>query len=479
MFRKAKPDTSRFVDIPVSVYERLGGFEASELPVLMLSHLRGGTVVTGEKTVETPKGNVTISLGEVWTSLTTIKEDITAASGKRFTRGQVRGAMRFLKSEGLVEDLGMVLPETRGRYGKKYALPEYIVNIEGDSVDVMPAYQMFAYGKVEEFLYSEYLVTENIRTEDHLKRGRFNRTDKWREFVLENGHEKEAYSSLGAWRHDDMGRDGRPVFVPWIVVDIDRSVLYEALMDAETLVRAFKGMGISTDKMFVAFTGGRGFHIEISTAQFGCPIFADAEAARETIKQFVMNVSDDYGIEVDSTVFSPHNLIRLAGSTHRKTGRKKRVFLSQRVLDQTPDQNFKMFFEAESDQYDNAWASAVEEEAREYFVDSAHEAQRILTEAQINKRRGAQIGTTMKRILNGVAESEIWHERHVGRNKASYILACWIMESDSKKEQVANALGISSDMTDEELLLNWNKRNSPPLPYNEIRGTINSAQKTV
>jgi hypothetical protein len=105
----------------------------------------------------------------------------------------------------------------------------------------------------------------------------------------------------------------------WLVLDIDRPDLVQALADARRLVQV-TGRRYPELDLTVYFSGGKGFHVLIELAHdpppavgfnLVCRTFAEALAARA-------------GVKIDSAIYDLNRLIRLPNTKHPRTGLFKR-----------------------------------------------------------------------------------------------------------------------------------------------------------
>lgn len=452
-------DYGRLLPIPKCIYDELGGIQKSPLELLLLSWMRGGMVFSETKTVNTKQGEVTIKPGEVWGSRVSMIEDILASVGSKFTYAQVRYATDKLIAAGFVEDMGMVLPKTRGAYGKKYKLSSDFSNSQVD-VDVRKAYDMFYNGDPSEFNMAEIVTAVNLSRGVVVKR-REGRADPFIRFVAREGFNREALTSIGRWRRGEVADKAAPVYIPWLTIDIDRTDPVDAFADTRTLVTELLHRGYDMERVLVSFSGNRGYHIQISMDQFGSPVFTNSDSARVAISEIVNGIVDDHNIEVDSSVFSPLSLLRTAGSKHATSGLRKVMWTSPEFMALSLEDVYKGSMEYESTEFPDPLSGAINEDIYDSYIEAMDRAQsklyRMMKEKPKRKSKGV-----IDRIKQGIDEGEVWHEFHVGRNKAAFILACYLLErynTHSAREQLDR----------------WNTKNTPPLPRRELDSTFRSA----
>ena len=147
------------------------------------------------------------------------------------------------------------------------------------------------------------------------------------------GEEREAYLSqfvfgpemrkhYRANRNSVAGFAG-PCWCRWLVLDIDRADLVEALADARRLVKAIAERYPETEgDVPVYFSGGKGFHVLVELAhnpppavgfQHVCRTLAEALAARA-------------GVKIDTAIYDVNHIVRLPNTRHPRTGLFKRRF---------------------------------------------------------------------------------------------------------------------------------------------------------
>lgn len=104
----------------------------------------------------------------------------------------------------------------------------------------------------------------------------------------------------------------------WLVLDLDRADLAEALADARRLVASIgERYGIDPPTYF---SGGKGFHVLIELAHNPPP----AVGFHRTAKSFAEALAAGAGVRIDSSVFDLAHIIRLPNTKHPRTGLFKR-----------------------------------------------------------------------------------------------------------------------------------------------------------
>lgn len=112
-----------------------------------------------------------------------------------------------------------------------------------------------------------------------------------------------------------------PCGARWLVLDIDRADLVEALADARRLVQAIHQRYPEMEgDVPIYFSGGKGFHVLVELVhkpppavgfQHVCRTFAEALAARA-------------GVRIDTAIYDVNHLVRLPNTRHPRTGLFKR-----------------------------------------------------------------------------------------------------------------------------------------------------------
>lgn len=513
-YEKERADSARLVPIPLWAYERLGGVEKKPQVVLALSALLGGAVIFEDKQVETPKGVVEIPLGHTWYSYTSMGEDVLATTGASFTRDQFRYAVSTtLEETGIILGAELVHPDTRGKYGKIYRLNPELFSPDQPHVDVVQGYKLFYYGDPTEFDLGEIVVGDlkaierfrerwavhydtaveaygvetarkvfederGIKVPYPVRRGKPGKADLWKNQVAGRGSDKAAYTSIGRWRQGEFGRRDKPVRYPYFIIDIDREDLETAWDDVLEILARAEERGYDLSRIFVSFSGRRGFHVYISTSMFGSPVFSDSRAAEQMAAYVCGDLTVD--IERDKSVESSKSLIRVTGSRHPDTGLYKTTWLA---CDFRMYDLYEIMGHARGHrpfEFPDTFEGDVAEEGCAHFLDLAKNASIALYD-KIRRERfnggGKVAGDGIKALIDGVAEGENFHSHHVGRNKACYNLACWLQEGkktgDSEVDAATERGGVM------EGLLVWNARNTPSLSRTEVRGRVASARRTV
>lgn len=121
-------------------------------------------------------------------------------------------------------------------------------------------------------------------------------------------------------RNSVAGYEG-PCWCRWLVLDIDRADLADALADARRLVGAIHQRYPELEgDVPVYFSGGKGFHVLIELAHGPSP----AVGFHRTARTFAELLSARAGVRIDNSVFDIAHIIRLPNTRHPRTGLFKR-----------------------------------------------------------------------------------------------------------------------------------------------------------
>lgn len=140
--------------------------------------------------------------------------------------------------------------------------------------------------------------------------------------------EREAYLSHFAFgadlqRHYAGNRQSvagyaGPCWCRWLVLDLDRADLAEALVDARRLV-AFISERYAIDPP-VYFSGGKGFHVLIELAHNPPP----AVGFHRTARAFAEALAAAAGVRIDAGIYDVNHIVRLPNTRHPRSGLFKR-----------------------------------------------------------------------------------------------------------------------------------------------------------
>lgn len=343
---------------------------------------------------------------------------------------------------------------------------------------------------------TEFRNTEIVDgPKEHRAHRSYGLAHSWMCEVAREGREHPAFCTPGWWRPGDGGSRDRRVMEPWIYFDIDKAPedsVEDVYPVAVRLICDLHRMGLPADEgyMFASFSGGKGFHVMVSSAYMGLPWFRNAGHAHRTLKTFFSDLAKRYP-ELDAKVWSPLIPIRLTGSRHAETGRRKWTMRADRFA-KRPEEIAHLLSAAAP--------PMVEQVARPEFVAEfphpfepepdadLRAAFAEVWKAQVRPRgeeasqRGGRDGHTYDnellmpdahyRAWQGVAESEAFAVGHHGRDEAAFMLACHFLRTTRTPEEVV------------DLLKRWDlQRNTPPLqedpsePHGIIETKVRSAAR--
>lgn len=143
---------------------------------------------------------------------------------------------------------------------------------------------------------------------------------------------REAYLSafvFGADFRDHLTATGStagfsgPCWAPWVWFDVDREGdLPAALEDARRLCVALTGsLGIAEDDMLAFLSGGKGFHLGITSAAWQP---APGRHFHRVARRFAEAAAELAGVTIDVGVYDKVRCFRAPNSRHPKTGLHKR-----------------------------------------------------------------------------------------------------------------------------------------------------------
>jgi replicative DNA helicase len=112
-----------------------------------------------------------------------------------------------------------------------------------------------------------------------------------------------------------------PCWCRWLVLDIDRANLVDALADACRLVRTIHQRYAALEgDVPVYFSGGKGFHILVELAHNPPPAVGFQRVARTFAKALAARA----GVRIDSSIYDIAHIIRLPNTKHPRSGLFKR-----------------------------------------------------------------------------------------------------------------------------------------------------------
>ncbi len=147
----------------------------------------------------------------------------------------------------------------------------------------------------------------------------------------DKGDDREAYLSHFAFgpemrtqysanRRSVAGFAG-PCWCRWLVLDIDRANLVEALADARRLVSAIHDRYPELEGAVpIFFSGGTGFHVLLELSHNPPPAVGFHRVARVLAEALAARA----GAKIDTAIYDANHIIRLPNTRHPKTGLFKR-----------------------------------------------------------------------------------------------------------------------------------------------------------
>ncbi len=130
----------------------------------------------------------------------------------------------------------------------------------------------------------------------------------------------EMRTHYAANRNSVAGFSG-PCWCRWLVLDIDRANLADALADAARLVRTMHDRYPEFEGYVpIYFSGGKGFHILVELAHNPPPAVGFQHVAR----RFAEALAARAGVKIDSSIYDVNHIIRLPNTRHQRTGLFKR-----------------------------------------------------------------------------------------------------------------------------------------------------------
>ena len=477
-YEKARPDAYRVAAIPRSAFDYLGPIKANPLHHITLGWLLGGAVVTEPKTVTTPKGTVTVDLHQAWGSLQSLQDDLFATVGREFSRGALRRALEALSRTPYVTDLGMVHPSTRGKYGKLYQLcPDLFADGE-EHVDVVRGYRIFFLGDHRDFRIGEILVG-NPKLKGVRTKPKYGLAERWMEQVHQDGSEQPCFTSIGRWRSSaEAGRYDAPVYVPRFTIDLDRRNLLDSFEDAQEVLRRMERHKFDMERVYVSFSGSKGFHIHFDASQVGTPIFSSSEAAVEMQRR--LHDSICYGMTRDAGPDSPQSLIRVTNSRHERTGLYRTTWEADTFCWMEYGEVMECVWKPTPTKIVDTAGQEPAPIIEKFAGMSKYAARELYRQKQKLARVGdsGRAGGVIKALLGGVAQGDEWYPGKVGGSRAAFELACWLWEGKATGDAAIDA---AAKRSVEDAMDVWGARCSPDWDSNEphMRAAIRSAWRKV
>lgn len=299
--------------------------------------------------------------------------------------------------------------------------------------------------------------------ESYAIRGRYCLASTFCSWVAERGLDEPAFTNIGRWRVDEAADKDAVVYVPWLTVDIDDPDLVEAYDKATTVTENILAWDYDPKRVICSFSGSKGFHIQVDATQMRLLPFKSNRYARCFLSTFNRDVCG--GSYWDSAVTSPRSLIRVTGSTHAKTGLRKRSFHADEFL----SRGLHGVMAGAREEYSGFdWPDGGKclRGPRKHLRKLFEEAESKYRAKQTSKG-GTSGETVMDRIRYGVQQGEEFGDKnfHVGRENAAFLMGCALIEN----------LGATQEAL--EKLKQWNGLNEPPLPLTRVRAQWRGAKR--
>jgi hypothetical protein len=123
-----------------------------------------------------------------------------------------------------------------------------------------------------------------------------------------------------------------PCWCRWLVLDIDRTDLVDALTDARRLVTAlYQCYPETVGDVPVWFSGSKGFHVAVELTHNPPP----AVGFHRTARTFAESLAARAEVKIDTSVYDIAHIIRLPNTKHPKTGLFKRRVAAEALFQLT------------------------------------------------------------------------------------------------------------------------------------------------
>jgi hypothetical protein len=416
---------------------------------MVLSWIMGG-VCNEDRVLQLGRHTVKLDRGVTWGSTDSMIEDIHAATGRTFTRNEVRYALEKLVSRGLIEDRGSAVEGARGFFGKIYR-------------PTLPQSRTMRFYAFNHTSHTPFQHTEVVagNYDDFSRRGKFGKGDVWERQWAKRGYDDPSFVRVGRWRSKDATDPAAPVYVPWIILDIDRDDILEAFEDARLVLEGIEAEGFTLNDVMVAFSGRRGLHILFPAGKLGNPVFANSDIAAVMVWYIAEKLAGE--VVIDPSTTSPLTLVRVVGSRHEKTSHYKRAFHAEDFMSKSPGEmlvNLNTFVPIDMPDPTMAEPEGDDEAILEA---AAMYAEAELSDEAKNRRKKDESHTKGRGIIAaieaGVKEGTNFAPgNYHGRSKANFLYARYL----------TNNLGLSYEEAVPRLLA-VNARHQPPMPESRVR----------
>lgn len=418
---------------------------------LVLSRLVGGRVNNNRVVEINNTYTVMLEKGETWVSYETIIRDVETKTGVELSRQNARTIINRLMRRGLV--LSKRTANRSGTLGSVFKLSPDVT--KGDLRDVVSEANIIIWGDPKE--YTEGFLVQSVTSRRKYHSG----VDKVMKDVARTGRDGELYASLGRWKRGTGGDHSESVYVPMVVIDIDRPSIQDAYNDTLDAIDILTLQGgIGTSYVSVAVSGSKGFHIFFPSSVLGRMIFSSFETAQYFLCDFFGDLLGD--IQIDTSVFVPTQPIRVVGSKHGKTGLYKTAW----TLDEFVKLSLQDALEASKDGKTFFYRQNAKAHDRTVSLVGESEARVIekLQKLQERSSSGGGAGECIKAALRGCGEADTWYGNHTGRHKLIWILSRFYLERKPEKEAW-------------DIVWQANLNNTPPLDERQVRREFTKAKR--
>jgi hypothetical protein len=114
----------------------------------------------------------------------------------------------------------------------------------------------------------------------------------------------------------------------WLILDIDRGELTDALADARRIVQTIQQRYPEMEDVNVYYSGGKGFQVLVELAHLPPP----AVGFHRMAHTFAEALAERAGVALDTSMFDLNRIVRLPNTLHPRTGLYKRLVPSESLL---------------------------------------------------------------------------------------------------------------------------------------------------
>ena len=249
------------------------------------------------------------------------------------------------------------------------------------------------------------------------------------------------HQRIGSWREKDTKPDAPgcdpgpvrsdPVLVPWVTLEVNEGDLVERFERTGRLLKTLEEHGARLDEGHVTFSGNKSFHVRIPIGQFGSVVFESADKARQVISEW----ADLYIAQsLDRELFDPFHLVRTPGSRHEESGRYANTYTASEFREiglETVVQHSKEHRPHRFENPTHVAPSGLADTLRK--AGERAEKEIIPGPDEITLQDDTtQGGSVLERIKGGVSKGQSFSGAngsfHQGRNKATFIYACLMLD---------------------------------------------------